>query len=1079
MLASRLALLAQAALLIDASPESLRRAPPRRRLQATEYQFTPENSWLFGSAAAYIDGVLISVPSNVRFRNATQVYSGAQLSQITDNIDTLLPPGVNIEDNDNAVALLQGDTHIAFSTQATVEMTFLSEGAGFVSSLGYIAWDTTSASIPDPFSDRDGFLNWAVSNDAFIIPWPRIDDTVLSSGDTIRLEYNADPGNPASLPTTDFPAGSAIVFFVLPDAYGTDGDCSFLFLNQCPHATHTESGHFSSAGLNATFKLENIIFSIDNLNDPVLDSQTFTEDGILFTERRHVATFLDQTVLPNAYVYGIEDIKRTLNKDDDMNDVTFFINVVDGEIDNSDDIVSTSSLGLPIATESPTESPTDAPTASPTNFPTDSPTDAPSGSPTVFPTPMPTFAPTNMPLTPAPTDSPTDFPTNFPTDSPTAFPTPFPTPAPSDPPSPRPSPAPSAQPSLASSADPTLWSSAAPTVSSSVAPSASPSKAPTVSPTIMPSLWPTPFPSASPSDSPSAAPTAAPSLRPSGVPSKAPSEMPSTAPSEASCNDGVQSGDETGVDCGGGLCAGCGEGEGCLAAGDCLSGTCAANVCATAPPSLSPSKAPTAVPTSAPTFAPSSEPSLSPTLAPSAAPSLRPSAAPSRSPTKMPSPFLSESPTAHPSKMPSADPSAAPTAAPTAASTPSPSAVASLSPTAPPTAVATAAPSPVASDSPTAAPSAAASEAPTAHPSAEPSESPTAAPSGAPSAEPSAVSSAAPSDAPSGAVVVELSITNFGGGYEMDAAEDSGIVVGMGANPSFVLPKEDGVVYRFSLGGLPLYAMTFRSAEGDPPIGDLLRIYSSELDGLVSDPSPEGRRRLQTSVQEVSLNVGQFLDVTPVNDGTITYESAVDPAMAGSVVLSVQVPATPSAAPSAAPSARAPSSAPSEFPTFALRIAEEAETPRGFANDVTLASAVVPAALALLCLSYTCYRECREKKALVASVGAIRSLGDYALARQSTRASRHLLRSKEQAAEAEAAAAAQFGHGVDSLEDVDLPPPPPGSWEGAAAGGAQRPRAGSHGFADVDDHDVRPPPAYYDLRTITPSKRHRGPVRLG
>ncbi|MBX7082571.1 MAG: hypothetical protein K1X88_25425 [Nannocystaceae bacterium] len=49
------------------------------------------------------------------------------------------------------------------------------------------------------------------------------------------------------------------------------------------------------------------------------------------------------------------------------------------------------------------------------------------------------------------------------------------------------------------------------------------------------------------------------------------------------CNDGVRNGDETDVDCGGSCPAGCGDGQGCMADGDCASGDCEGGTCQPTP----------------------------------------------------------------------------------------------------------------------------------------------------------------------------------------------------------------------------------------------------------------------------------------------------------------------------------------------------------------------------------------------------------------------------------------------------------------------------------------------------------------
>ncbi len=45
------------------------------------------------------------------------------------------------------------------------------------------------------------------------------------------------------------------------------------------------------------------------------------------------------------------------------------------------------------------------------------------------------------------------------------------------------------------------------------------------------------------------------------------------------CNDRRQNGDETDIDCGGSDCAACEMGRACVAARDCVSGSCQAEVC--------------------------------------------------------------------------------------------------------------------------------------------------------------------------------------------------------------------------------------------------------------------------------------------------------------------------------------------------------------------------------------------------------------------------------------------------------------------------------------------------------------------
>ena len=370
--------------------------PPR-----TEFTFT-EQHWLFGSSSAYIDGALLEIPDNNRFRNITQVYSPADLQTIDDNIRSIIPSMQRIQNNQFADELLTGDTYLVFTEDTVCEMTFLFEGAGYQNALGYIAWNSLDVSIPNPTTDRQGFLDWASDNDAYVIPFPRVDDTIIALGDTIRLEYNADPGNPASVPTTNFPEGAAVVFFLLPNAYGTSSG-----------ANQASSGSFSATPPSVTFDFVNIIFSIDNLNDPdAAASFITTPAGTIFTKERHVVTYTDATVLPNAYIYGFEDIRRTFGGDEDMEDVAFLINVLEGNVANDDNIVSTAELGFPVATASPTPAPTVAPTDAPSGAPTATPSAAPSAIPTARPTQQPTFFPTPFPTTAPPTEPPT-FPSKY------------------------------------------------------------------------------------------------------------------------------------------------------------------------------------------------------------------------------------------------------------------------------------------------------------------------------------------------------------------------------------------------------------------------------------------------------------------------------------------------------------------------------------------------------------------------------------------------------------------------------------------------------------------------------------------
>ena len=46
------------------------------------------------------------------------------------------------------------------------------------------------------------------------------------------------------------------------------------------------------------------------------------------------------------------------------------------------------------------------------------------------------------------------------------------------------------------------------------------------------------------------------------------------------CTDRIKNGTEADIDCGGSCAAKCGDGKACAAAGDCTSGACSANVCA-------------------------------------------------------------------------------------------------------------------------------------------------------------------------------------------------------------------------------------------------------------------------------------------------------------------------------------------------------------------------------------------------------------------------------------------------------------------------------------------------------------------
>lgn len=118
--------------------------------------------------------------------------------------------------------------------------------------------------------------------------------------------------------------------------------------------------------------------------------------------------------------------------------------------------------------------------------------------------------------------------------------------------------------------------------------------------------------------------TSKPTARPSIPPTY------SVEPTSARCRNGERDEGETDIDCGGFVCDRCRIGFSCQLDTDCITGSCADNVCGTRPTSL-PTSMPTTIPTGLPTSIPTTgQPSVPPTLSkpPSPAPVARPTLAP-------------------------------------------------------------------------------------------------------------------------------------------------------------------------------------------------------------------------------------------------------------------------------------------------------------------------------------------------------------------------------------------------------------------------------------------------------------------
>lgn len=244
-------------------------------------------------------------------------YTKEQILEIRDAVRTVLPAGSPIEPE-----LLAADveTWISLRENATINITFLDEGACFQNALGIISWKTDDYPHPSEWTtevraqvltDNDVSIVFINIENTFCTnkydeetcgdgkSWCSDAEEQLAVGTTMRLVPD-----PRSNPTEFvFSAGTSIALFVIVDASGTDRiGANFL-----------TTGFGDAMGET----LERVIFSAKQLN----------ENG-----KQHAVVFLPPNLEGQGYnetiAWAFEDLPPSIGRTDkDFNDISFLMDV--------------------------------------------------------------------------------------------------------------------------------------------------------------------------------------------------------------------------------------------------------------------------------------------------------------------------------------------------------------------------------------------------------------------------------------------------------------------------------------------------------------------------------------------------------------------------------------------------------------------------------------------------------------------------------------------------------------------------------------------------------------------------------
>lgn len=211
----------------------------------------------------------------------------------------LLPEGQDIRTNTRGVTLNGDDaSNIVLdpTKNSEVFVTFVSEGAGYLNSVGYFLYDADH-----PPTSRD-----QVTNEKIIFANASMDSPLQHLTGT--NQYTVSLGKITPLTSFGQPVKTGVGFFIVSNGYKTSG-------------ARTTSTGTKVAGVNEGQDPAWVFYTLKALNPEPHDSRQLDIHTVLLAKDRDVVSDAQQMVI------GFEDIKRDYGGDHDFNDVILAVTV--------------------------------------------------------------------------------------------------------------------------------------------------------------------------------------------------------------------------------------------------------------------------------------------------------------------------------------------------------------------------------------------------------------------------------------------------------------------------------------------------------------------------------------------------------------------------------------------------------------------------------------------------------------------------------------------------------------------------------------------------------------------------------
>lgn len=224
------------------------------------------------------------VPNNLNVDHNSSDITEVVSNELLSEIDTNLPGGITVVDK-HPEWIRKSDIYTA--DNCTINLTFVTEGAGYKNALGYYVYDKNNP--PNRFAD--------VSEIFIVLPNASLNNKggKLNAGDTMELVYSAtttviNNKNFVDIADYTFPAGKGIGFVCFANGWKLNGSS------------------------NAYVNVNRFMYS----SDPSLNPESTSD-------LKHHAINFQSSVENDKIIYGFEDLRRDYYSDDDFNDLIYYI----------------------------------------------------------------------------------------------------------------------------------------------------------------------------------------------------------------------------------------------------------------------------------------------------------------------------------------------------------------------------------------------------------------------------------------------------------------------------------------------------------------------------------------------------------------------------------------------------------------------------------------------------------------------------------------------------------------------------------------------------------------------------------